>query len=376
VSVLEFKLKICLKKIVLNQKKEFNLLKSNIDKNTLPHLGDYKFHYFVESNNFDTLSEDEQENTLQRFFEFLTYTNTKIRFTMIHSPVNVPVGDEESRLFLAPRVYLSTNIQIDSALEKWEYGFTRVLVPPFPIIKSETRKDLKIDAGEKGIHAKCYSLSEIPKNRAEYGWIYRIFLICEMVMFETEPIPFEISSKILANRMALYQRKGILKKSHQEKLENLNVIYENVLAEKTVLFKLKCNVLISGETPAMLRKNEKDFRIEMRRFRGKFKAINAAQASTLYEGDGITLYVPRHVLAAFYPLISASILELPNGIPIGINTNTEEPVIIDFRKRKSTNVAILGTTGSGKSMTAKVFEKRSDKSFPEIKEEEWNDNTD
>ena len=330
----------------------------------LPHLGDYKFHYFVESANFDTLSDLDQEDTLRTFFEFLTYANTKIRFTMMHSPVNVPIGDDENKLFLVPRIYLSSNIPLDNFLQQCEYGFSRVLVPPFPIIKNETRNKLLIDAGEKGIHAKCYSLSELPKNNTGYGWIYRIFAFCEMATFVIEPIDFEHSSKMVANRMSLFHTKGVMSKSHQEKYENLNIIYENIINDKTVLFKLKCSVLITGDSLKSLRQNERDFRIELRKYRGKFKAMNAAQAAILYEDEGIPLYIPTHVLAAFYPLISASIMELPNGIPIGINPNTGEPVIIDFRKRKSTNTGIFGKTGSGKSMTEKVILKRGDKKYP------------
>lgn len=341
--------------------------KQKIVQMELPHLGDFKYHYFVESTNFDTLSESDQEEKLQNFFEFIIYADTKIKFTMMHSPVNVPVGDDENKLFLAPRVYLSSNIPLDSFLEQYEYGYSRVLVPPFPIIKKETRNRLIIDAGEKGVYAKCYSLSELPKNQTSYGWIYRIFSFCEQLSFIVEPVDFEKASKMISNRMQLFQTKGLMKKSYQEKYQNLDAIYENLTNERTQLFKIKCSVLISGETPSNLKKNEKDFRIELRRFRGKFKAMGASQAATLYEDEGITLFIPTHVLAAFYPLISASILELPNGIPLGINSKTGEPVIIDFRKRKSTNIGVFGKTGSGKSMTVKVIKKRIIKTFPKLR---------
>ncbi|MDH3204321.1 MAG: ATP-binding protein, partial [Nitrosopumilus sp.] len=58
-------------------------------------------------------------------------------------------------------------------------------------------------------------------------------------------------------------------------------------------------------------------------------------------------------------------LELPNGIPVGRNIITKGPVIFDILKRTNLNVGIIGTSGSGKSFTAKLLVYRLSQKYPE-----------
>jgi ABC-type dipeptide/oligopeptide/nickel transport system ATPase component len=60
---------------------------------------------------------------------------------------------------------------------------------------------------------------------------------------------------------------------------------------------------------------------------------------------------------AFYPFISEDLID-ENGIFLGIS-GSNSPVLLNPYKRNNYNIVILGETGSGKSMTAKVFLRRS-----------------
>ena len=63
----------------------------------------------------------------------------------------------------------------------------------------------------------------------------------------------------------------------------------------------------------------------------------------------------------FYPLISEDLLD-EGGIFLGFS-DSGSPVVFNPYKRSNYNMIILGETGSGKSMTAKIFLKRMKKQF-------------
>ena len=59
-------------------------------------------------------------------------------------------------------------------------------------------------------------------------------------------------------------------------------------------------------------------------------------------------------------------LEIPNGILLGINKDTSSPVIFDPDNRANHNIFGAGTTGSGKSFTMKIILKRFLEKRPDI----------
>ncbi|MEM0367406.1 MAG: ATP-binding protein, partial [Candidatus Nitrosocaldus sp.] len=63
--------------------------------------------------------------------------------------------------------------------------------------------------------------------------------------------------------------------------------------------------------------------------------------------------------------VSSDMLEVPNGIMLGINLNTDAPVIYDYSLRNNYNVIILASSGSGKSMTAKIMLNRLLEKIPD-----------
>jgi hypothetical protein len=67
-------------------------------------------------------------------------------------------------------------------------------------------------------------------------------------------------------------------------------------------------------------------------------------------------YVDTTSASAFYPFINENMVD-EEGVFIGV-TDNGSPVIFNPFKRQNYNIVILGTTGSGKSMTTKVMLKR------------------
>ncbi len=72
--------------------------------------------------------------------------------------------------------------------------------------------------------------------------------------------------------------------------------------------------------------------------------------------------VPRFItdtlsLQAFYPFVSEELM-MPNGFLLGRNYDTGAPIILNPYGFHNYNVVVIGDSGSGKSMTAKVYIRR------------------
>ncbi len=71
-----------------------------------------------------------------------------------------------------------------------------------------------------------------------------------------------------------------------------------------------------------------------------------------------------HSIRLFYPFISDNIMH-PGGIFLGINPDTNQPIVYNPYKVPNHNIVILGETGSGKSMTTKVILRRLLQKIPD-----------
>lgn len=75
-------------------------------------------------------------------------------------------------------------------------------------------------------------------------------------------------------------------------------------------------------------------------------------------GGGKELAIELGSLAILYPFVSSDLLEVDNGILLGLNMETSAPVVYDYRLRDNYNCLILAASGAGKSVTAKTILKR------------------
>jgi type IV secretory pathway VirB4 component len=84
----------------------------------------------------------------------------------------------------------------------------------------------------------------------------------------------------------------------------------------------------------------------------------------LESGVGKQLYFELGSSSIFYPFVSADMIEVPNGVALGVNLNTYAPVIYDYTQRDNYNILLLATSGAGKSVTAKTILARLIKKYP------------
>jgi len=75
----------------------------------------------------------------------------------------------------------------------------------------------------------------------------------------------------------------------------------------------------------------------------------------LYRDMVPPVYMVTDGLTHFYPFQSADLIEAPGGIYLGVNKINGSPVVVNVELRPNYNIAIVGKSGSGKSMAIKIF---------------------
>ena len=135
--------------------------------------------------------------------------------------------------------------------------------------------------------------------------------------------------------------------------------------DDTGLYECIVNCVITAPDKKTLHANSKLFKKQIKRHGGSFGVVSAKQAAMLLEGYGKKLTLDRGSCSILYSFVSADMLEIPNGIPLGINMISKGPVIFDIGKRTNYNIAVIGKSGSGKSFTVKILLNRLHQKFPD-----------
>jgi hypothetical protein len=137
------------------------------------------------------------------------------------------------------------------------------------------------------------------------------------------------------------------------------------------LFEIHLTFTLIDKDIASLNNRERQVRVQLKSFGIDAEAPPAELQKALYNFETCSwlfcaekTYADSDSIKALYMLVDEELHD-PNGIFLGVS-GTGSPVVMDVWSRENLNFIICGVTGSGKSMTAKVFLKRlSEKAIEE-----------
>lgn len=332
----------------------------------LPQLGGFRYHYSIQPSNFKTLPPAEQKTLVDTFVDFFAYLDNDIQITLMKTNISIPVQNK-TEIKEIPRIFFSSPTEIDAILTKFGYEFESVIVPPFPIINKEKRTFLKLESsfGDKQL-ARVNSIVKFPQE-PEFGWIKKISENCDCVKIHISKYDNDDARKIINAKIRSLRENKLAPDELYERMTVLEQIRTDLRREHTNLFRIVVNALVISDSLTSLKKKEKIFKKDVLNFEGRAKYFSAIQASSLYENNGLDFNITKGSLSAFYTFDSIHMLELPNGIPLGRNLIDNSPVIFDFFKRRDSNMAIMGKTRSGKSVTGKIIVNRKMKKYPKAR---------
>jgi len=339
---------------------------------------DFAYSYSIIPTNFINLSEESQIQRLGQFFDILNVIDDLIKTTMSRRIMPITVEGQIQNMPVM-QVHLQSHVPLADTLEQNRLEYISGVTPPQFQIKKEyfsmmelvevipedtnNNNDGDTNTGEK-IFSKTFTLDGIPAT-LPYAWITRIFDICSQIQMWYNPLDKDEAITRMVRFKNIIYDDAKSNRVTSELFKRADDAENSLRKDTTRLYEVVVNCTVVGEDRKSLKENCKTFKKHLKRYGGHFSAVSAKQASMLCEGFGKKITIDRGSCAILYSFASADMLEIPDGIPLGINMDSKGPIIFDIGKRTNYNIAIIGKSGSGKSFTVKILLNRLLKKFPE-----------
>ena len=350
---------------------------SSSKKKLSPHK--FAFCYSIIPTNFINLSEEAQIQRLGQFFDILNVIDDRIKITMSRRMVPITVEGQIQNMPVM-QVHLESHAPIADTLEQNRLEYISGVTPPqfqikkehfsmmelVEIIPDDTNNNEDGDetrTGEK-IFSKTFTLDGIPAT-LPYAWITKVFDICSQIQMWYNPLDKDEAITRMVRFKNIIYDDAKSNRVTSELFKRADDAENSLRKDTTRLYEVIVNCTVVGHDRKSLKENCKTFKKHLKRYGGHFSAVSAKQATMLYEGFGKKITFDRGSCAILYSFASADMLEIPEGIPLGLNMDSKGPIIFDIGKRINYNIAVIGKSGSGKSFTVKILLNRLLQKFPD-----------
>lgn len=321
----------------------------------------FKHTYEIKPTNFATLPDDKKLAALTKFYRLLASIQKSIRIITQKEYVQLDMGDGKKLLPL-PRTFLVSAEPLEQILEQVGLEYSLVARAPAWRIRSEQLNYLALDDSL----ARCYSLYKVPSTLPA-AWLNSILSYSEMVSVWIKPIEAHKAVAQMQRYLSLVSAGANMSHDLRYRTEKGLAVLDGLTKQQTKLFLVSTTSMVKSDTLAALKIQDKNFKAAMRTMMVSFDSASAMQKQMLVDGLGKALYFDLASCAAFYPFVSSDMIEVPNGVILGVNLGTGAPIIYDYTQRENYNILLLASSGAGKSVTAKTLLKRLAEKFPDAK---------
>lgn len=340
---------------------EFLLLMNILSKLALPEKTKLaSFVYEVKPTNFGTLPDDKKMTALSKFFQTLSSIQKPVRVIMLKEPLELEIGTEIRHLQI-PRTYVISSESLELILEQIGLEYSVVVSAPKWKIKSENLNNVIL---EDGNFAKCYTLYKMPATLPA-AWAHSLLSKADVVSIWIKPIENHKAVSQMIRYTGLVGTGAAKSYNARYSFQKGQAVLEALSRQETKLFNCSVVVMIKAKDLVSLKLADKNFKTTMSANLASFDPTTAMQKQMLVDGIGKVLYFELGSIGIFYPFVSADMIEVPNGVPLGINLNTMAPVIYDYTQRENYNILLLASSGAGKSVTAKTALTRLSDKYPD-----------
>ena len=313
---------------------------------------EFAYFYTVDPSNFHSLPKDKQEQKVGEFLDLLRTLEKTIRITFTRKAVPLLIdGKNETKHVL--QVLLAAKEPLTGILDSRMYEYTVDDAHKRIRFDSEKLSYLKYSGG----FVRCLTLYDMP-SQLRWAWVHEVFSECNQIDVWVDPLEKEHSLNILRKKRAMLMKRAETNKQAAAEYGDAESVEDMLNQGLGKMYRVGMVAMLHGNTLKELNTNTKEFKRHLRVTGGMFDPTMSRQGS-MYYGTWIKyLTVDQSFMSILYPFVSAEMIEMPNGVLLGYNMDSNGPVIYDIMGRMNGNVIIIGSPGSGKSFTAKLFVKR------------------
>lgn len=309
--------------------------------------------------NFLLLTDAKQDETVDMFKRLVNTLTKPIKIIILKTSKTIAIGgrpfkSEYYRFFIE-----SVGEPIDTILEACGFAYQPVTSIPQPKMIKAFSKYVALEGGRL---AKTCTILKLPGTLVE-GFLSETYGYVDQIIIKINPLPQELAVARFRKYLRLL-KSMILADQSSGRMPSEDVVYRKNLAEATFnkllsgatrLFEVTTNLTVTGGDFKTVNENFRQLKAILQARLIRVDAPLFAQ-HLLFAGEiGKKLILDTDTLGAFFPFVSADVIEVPNGIFLGINRLTGAPVIFDPAMRMNYNMLIAGKSGSGKSFLSKII---------------------
>ncbi len=324
-----------------------------------------KYVYEVRPVDLFSLTEEKQKSIVtSRFLSLLNWLDSAMTIHIIKD--HLQIRTRELNIVLpAMRTFLFSNEPMEHILTSLGYEYSRVIDTKLQCIRCKElseRFNYIVVNGDESKYARCFLLYRLPTN-TNIAWIDGIARLADETIIDIIPIRHDIALSKMKRYSSLINAASMKYTSLAYKAEIAEMTVQALEKHETKLFSVCIIPIITANNIKALDEKSKRFMREVKQYTSLDPMIG--RQSALLNGNVRHIIVELGSMSILYPFVSSDMLEVPNGIMLGINLNTDAPVIYDYSLRNNYNVIILASSGSGKSMTAKIMLNRLLEKIPD-----------
>jgi len=308
--------------------------------------------------NYVMLPKQKRAETLGRFQRLLNSLPCPAKLTAVKTQKTLEITENEVTTTYY-RFFVEAFEPIDWLIE--QSGFKQQPLSEFPKPKAVKTfpKHLQLDNGKL---QRTFTVYRLPGKLAA-GFISELYGLCEKVLINIKPLPPEVAStqmgkylRLLKSILLADQSKGRLPKE-EIKLKHAmaEATYQGLITGGTRLFELKVNLTLEADNLEELKGKTKKLRDTLQSRFIRLDCPAYFQQELVNCTVGKKLVADTTTVSAFFPFVSADLIESPGGVFLGINRLTGAPIVFDPHLRMNQNIIVMGKSGAGKSFTSKIL---------------------
>ena len=319
----------------------------------------YGHAYSITPTNFRILPEEKQRRRLAEFFEVLKMLEHEAVITLERVPIAVgggSGGQSSGAKMDVLRVMLDAAEPLDDVLERLNFSYTIDEPRDTLTVTAQGARDFACTINGSPLYGRAYTIYGAPAVLPP-AWVHDVFDTFHRLQIHVAPIRPDDALRKMENRELLYSGVRTNRADIQKKLRDIRALKQELELGNTSAFAFRINGFVFAASKQKLRELHRTVKRHTSAMNVRVTASLGRQRHIVL-GGGASWLGAIHSMHILYPFVSSDMLEVPNGVTLGRNLDTQGPVIYDVNQRKNHNVFTAGTTGSGKSFTNKILLKR------------------
>lgn len=308
--------------------------------------------YRIAPANYLILSENEKDGMLRQFVRVIASLEEKRRLRI--TTVNRKAAAEcagRTYDYVEEAVYFTSKQDLGPALSSAGFRSARMDEPLRFVASGEKADRLSLPDGAL---ARAFVVYDFPRSitPAWFHQIARVATVAEVDIVQLRPTA---ARRALITHANTHEAMGGRRLA--EEAQDARAVNDMLQKQETRVYECAIRAVVTGMDAPDLAHNCKEFKKQCAQRSIKAMAVPGKQGEIAINGWGPRFLFEATSCAAFYPFVSSTLLEIDGagGVYMGANEFDGTPVVFDYLRRTNYNLTVLGSSGSGKSVTAKTY---------------------